>query len=192
MDVEGGSGVPLFERLTASSLIEVHTRRHKPAWFSRVHLYFKVFGKEQHGSNAYNHWSLWTNFYSNRHRDIFVLSIVCYFILFLSYIYQYIFVSVYHLYPDYRGGSRGAHPARAPLKIGKNMIFWHKIVIFHTKYPKKYRASLRSAQFFLSAPPNLKSWIRPWAMLFFSLFFFVLVPSIYYLAFAASLLSTQL
>ena len=47
----------------------------------------------------------------------------------------------------------GAHPARAPLKIGKNMIFWRKIVIFHTKYPKYYRASLRSAQFFLSASP---------------------------------------
>jgi hypothetical protein len=38
-----------------------------------------------------------------------------------------------------------------PPKIGKNMIFWHKIVIFHTKYPQKN----------LSAPPpNLKSWIR--------------------------------
>ena len=82
----------VFERLAASSLIEVHTRRHKPAWFSRAHLYFKVFGKDQHGSNAYNHWSLWTNFYSNRHREIFVLSIVCYFILFLIllYLYQYI------------------------------------------------------------------------------------------------------
>ena len=32
--------------------------------------------------------------------------------------------------------------------IGKNMIFWRKIVIFHTKYPKYFRASLRSAQFF--------------------------------------------
>jgi hypothetical protein len=43
-----------------------------------------------------------------------------------------------------RGGSRGggAHPARAPPKIGKNMIFWRKIVIFHTKYPKNFRASL--------------------------------------------------
>jgi hypothetical protein len=41
---------------------------------------------------------------------------------------------------------RGAHPARAPPKIGKNMIFWRKIVIFHTKYPKYFRASLRSAQ----------------------------------------------
>jgi hypothetical protein len=42
----------------------------------------------------------------------------------------------------------GAHPARAPPKIRKNMIFWRKIVIFHTKYPKNVRASLRSALFF--------------------------------------------
>jgi hypothetical protein len=48
---------------------------------------------------------------------------------------------------------RGAHPARAPPKIGKNMIFWRKIVIFHTKYPKHFSAYLRSAQFFLNAPP---------------------------------------
>jgi hypothetical protein len=91
-----------------------------------------------------------------------------------------------------RGGSRGGRTRRAPpLKlekiwffgvkswfftrntpqifappsaIGKNMIFWRKIVIFHTKYPQNFSASLRSAQFFLSAPPppNLKSWNRPW------------------------------
>jgi hypothetical protein len=41
-------------------------------------------------------------------------------------------------------GGGGAHPARAPPKIGKNMIFWRKIVIFHTKYPKIFRASLRN------------------------------------------------
>ena len=46
--------------------------------------------------------------------------------------------------------------------IGKNMIFWRKIVIIHPKYPNIFRASLRSSQFFLSAPPNLKSWISPW------------------------------
>jgi hypothetical protein len=46
------------------------------------------------------------------------------------------------------GGTR-----RAPPKIGKNMIFWRIIVIFHTKYPNNFRASLRSAQFFLSATP---------------------------------------
>ena len=39
---------------------------------------------------------------------------------------------------------RGAHLARAPPTIGKNMIFWRKIVIFHTKYPKNVRASLRN------------------------------------------------
>ena len=63
----------------------------------------------------------------------------------------------------------GAHPARTnpppPLKLEKNIIFWLKIMIFHTKYPKKFCASLRSAQFFLSAPPpNLKSWIRSWLL----------------------------
>jgi hypothetical protein len=41
-----------------------------------------------------------------------------------------------------RGGSKGGRA------IGKIMIFWRKIVIFHTKYTKNVRASLRSAQFF--------------------------------------------
>ena len=47
-----------------------------------------------------------------------------------------------------QGRILGAQPARAPPKIGKNMIFWRKIVIFQTKYPKIFRPSLRSAQFF--------------------------------------------
>ena len=34
-------------------------------------------------------------------------------------------------------GGGGAPGARPP-KIGKNMIFWRKIVIFHTKYPKNF------------------------------------------------------
>ena len=56
------------------------------------------------------------------------------------------------------GGARGALPP----KIGKDMIFFlRKIVIFHTKYPKNFRASLHSAQFFKVRPPSLKSWIRP-------------------------------
>jgi hypothetical protein len=42
----------------------------------------------------------------------------------------------------------GAHPARAPLKLEKIWFFLRKIVIFHTEYPKYFRASLRSAQFF--------------------------------------------
>jgi hypothetical protein len=58
--------------------------------------------------------------------------------------------------------NKGADPAHAPppktgktpkifappSAIKKNMIFWRKIVIFHTKYTKKFRASLCSAQFF--------------------------------------------
>jgi hypothetical protein len=45
---------------------------------------------------------------------------------------------------DTEGGAPGARPPQ----IGKNMIFWRKIVIFHTKYPNNFRASLRSAKFF--------------------------------------------
>ena len=48
------------------------------------------------------------------------------------------------------GGAPGAPPPPPPPpppKIGKNMIIWRKIVISHTKYPKHFRASLRSAQF---------------------------------------------
>ena len=41
----------------------------------------------------------------------------------------------------YQGRIQGgeAHPARPPppLKLEKNMIFWRKIVIFHTKYSPK-------------------------------------------------------
>jgi hypothetical protein len=43
----------------------------------------------------------------------------------------------------------GGRTRRAPPKIGKKYdFFWRKIVIFHTKYPKYFRAFLRSAQFF--------------------------------------------
>jgi hypothetical protein len=38
--------------------------------------------------------------------------------------------------------------ARAPLKLEKIRFFCRKIGIFHTKYPKNFRASLRSMQFF--------------------------------------------
>ena len=41
---------------------------------------------------------------------------------------------------DPGGGAPGARPP----KIGKNMIFLRKIVNFHTKYPKNFRASLRN------------------------------------------------
>jgi hypothetical protein len=44
-------------------------------------------------------------------------------------------------------------PSSPPLKLEKNMICWRKIVIFHTKYPKIFRASLHSAQLVLRASP---------------------------------------
>ena len=40
------------------------------------------------------------------------------------------------------GGAPGAPPP--PPKIGKNIILLRKIVIFHTNYPKHFRASLRN------------------------------------------------
>ena len=50
---------------------------------------------------------------------------------------------------SYRMLNTGADPG------GKNMIFWRKIVIFHTKYPKNFRAPPPLGAIFLSAPPPL-------------------------------------
>jgi hypothetical protein len=57
-----------------------------------------------------------------------------------------------------RGGSQ-----RSPLEIEKNMIFWRKIVIFHTKHPKHFSRLPLLGAIFVSTPPppNLKSCIRP-------------------------------
>jgi hypothetical protein len=41
------------------------------------------------------------------------------------------------------------------------MIFWRKIVIFHTKYPKNFVPPSARRNFFKCALANLKSWIRP-------------------------------
>jgi hypothetical protein len=46
------------------------------------------------------------------------------------------------------GADPGGGGRAPPLKLEKIWFFWRKIVIFHTEYPKKIRASLRSAQFF--------------------------------------------
>jgi hypothetical protein len=46
---------------------------------------------------------------------------------------------------DPEGGAPGARP---PLKLEKKIFLLRKIVIFHTKYPNNFRASLRSTQFF--------------------------------------------
>jgi hypothetical protein len=48
-------------------------------------------------------------------------------------------------YDWFQGRIQGGRTRRAPpLKLEKNMIFWRKIVIFHTKYLKNFRASLRN------------------------------------------------
>ena len=59
-----------------------------------------------------------------------------------------------------QGRIQGAHTP--PLKLEKIRFFWHKIVIFHTKCPKNFHASLRSVQFFYVHLSNLKSWICSW------------------------------
>ena len=59
------------------------------------------------------------------------------------------------------GGAPGARPP--PLKLEKIWFFGVKSWFFTRNTPKNVRASLRSAQFFLTAPPpNLKPWNRPW------------------------------
>ena len=51
-------------------------------------------------------------------------------------------------------GGGGRTRRAPPPKIGKDMIFLRKMVIFHAKYPQHFRASLRSAQFFkVRSPP---------------------------------------
>jgi hypothetical protein len=76
----------------------------------------------------------------------------------------YLLFSGYTLFWNFKNAGTDPGSDPPPLKLEKNMIFWRKIVIFHTKYPKYFHASIRSAQFFLSAPPppNLKSRIHPW------------------------------
>jgi hypothetical protein len=51
------------------------------------------------------------------------------------------------------GLTAGADPGGHPPNIGKIWFFWRTIVIFHTKYLNNFRASLLSAQSFLSASP---------------------------------------
>jgi hypothetical protein len=47
----------------------------------------------------------------------------------------------------------GRAPGARPPKIGKNMIFWCKIVIIHTKYPIKFSRLPPLGAIFLSAHP---------------------------------------
>jgi hypothetical protein len=62
-----------------------------------------------------------------------------------------------HIFSNFRGGTCGVRPPLDPplplnkkslAAIGKNKIFWRKIVIFHTKYPYNFRAFLHRRNFF--------------------------------------------
>ena len=80
----------------------------------------------------------------NRHHTISLYITLTY----IVYMYHTI-ITIYHTYQGRIQGG-GSNP---PSEIGKNMICLPIIVIFHTKYPQNFRASLRSVRFFLSAPP---------------------------------------
>ena len=63
------------------------------------------------------------------------------------YIILHYFSSIPGADPGGGGGGGGGRTRRAPpLKLEKNMFFWRKIVIFHTKYPNIFRASLRNCK----------------------------------------------
>jgi hypothetical protein len=63
-------------------------------------------------------------------------------------------------------GALGARPL--PLKLEKYMIFWRKIVIFHTKYPKIFRVS----------PLAWNPWSAPVVCVFVSYFTFLFVSCV--------------
>jgi hypothetical protein len=54
-----------------------------------------------------------------------------------------------------QGRIQGAHPARAPLKLEKNMIFWRKIVYFSHEIPQKFSRLPPLGHIFLRVPPPL-------------------------------------
>jgi hypothetical protein len=58
----------------------------------------------------------------------------------------------------------GAHPARSPLKLEKIWFFCVKWWFFIRNTPKIFAPPSARRNFLKCAPPNLKSWIRPWFM----------------------------
>ena len=54
---------------------------------------------------------------------------------------------------DPGGGAPGARHHPHPPKIGKNMMFLRKIMIFHTKYPKIFAPPSARLDFFKCASP---------------------------------------
>ena len=84
-----------------------------------------------------------------------VVNLYCSMQCFVSFLLELYCVCFFDLRLLSRGGSRGPHPAPAPppLKLEKNMIFWRKIMIFHTRYPKCFAPPSAQCNFFKCAPP---------------------------------------
>ena len=61
-------------------------------------------------------------------------------LLIIAYMYCKVWIVLAHWNNSLQVSSitGAAHLVHAPPKIGKNKIFWRKIVIFHTKYPNKF------------------------------------------------------
>jgi hypothetical protein len=59
-------------------------------------------------------------------------------------------------------GGGGEHPASAPLKLEKMWLFGVKSWFFRRNTPTFFAPPSARRNFFKCAPPNLKSWIRPW------------------------------
>ena len=78
------------------------------------------------------------------------MSLYIFFLLKIDW--QYLF---YPWLSKYQGWIQGGGETTegAPLKLEKIWFFGVKSWFFTRKYPKHFRASLHSAQFFLTAPP---------------------------------------
>ena len=74
-----------------------------------------------------------------------------------------LWIAVWNCPHTYQGRIQwGAHPARAPLKLGKIWFFGVKSWFFtRNTVPQNFARLPPLGAFFLSVPPNLKSWIRP-------------------------------
>jgi hypothetical protein len=72
-----------------------------------------------------------------------------------------------HRVADFRGGFRGGAPGArpSPLKLEKIWFVGVKSWFFTRNTPKIFTPLSARRNFFMCAPPNLKSWIRPWLLL---------------------------
>jgi hypothetical protein len=127
--------------LFSNSQIYVHFEIHKSAFNSQIYGFLKY---SRHGPVNFSLLSIFGRIiifflqfgFIQRCRNI-----CCKAVTNIYMIDQYN-MKIQTLYYDHPSEMQGR--TRRPPKIGKNMIFWHKIAIFHTKYPNNFSASLRN------------------------------------------------